>query len=600
MKENNIKNKVKAIITITIAVLLLWFLVIAPFISFKNNENTMLNAAKRYFEINSTLLPTGTSRIATVSLQQLAYQKYLTTDLRAPYSNKECSVTSSWVKVKQTSAGAYKYYVYLKCGVFSSNVDHQGPTIIINGAKEITIDKGTTYKDAGIKSVSDNTDGVMKNSSVDSTSTVNTKKVGTYKIVYSATDTFGNTTNVTRKVTVIEKISNTVKNNTDSSHIYKGTNIKSNYLQFSNMLFQIVGLDSNNNVKIVSTRGISAVNYDSIDDWLDNYYLDHLNAKSKEYLVKAKYCNDKVSDMNVTKCSSSTAERYAYVLSLEDYNNALVNGASYLQSMDIRWTANSKSDKESYATRAIFIGTSDVYMTFNSKYNFDIAPVLTIKGDTLVTSGDGTKDNPYLINDTTTGKAGDLVNTRNSGEYLSYSGYLWQIIDSSTDGTTKIIMNGVLKEKSTTIKTGYKDLKDGVIYNPKEVGNVGYFVSNNATEYLNTKYLVSKNIKVPIYNDIATYNGENSTKQYLTKIAIPNMYEMFSINSSQSDMNTYWLINSSKKQKYVVSNSGVVYYDASDVGYSYQAAIKAVAYLNKNCSIVTGQGTANDPYIISK
>ena len=55
------------------------------------------------------------------------------------------------------------YYTYLKCGIFSSKVDHEGPVIKLKGEDLITINKGEKFKDPGIDSVSDNTDGKIDN-----------------------------------------------------------------------------------------------------------------------------------------------------------------------------------------------------------------------------------------------------------------------------------------------------------------------------------------------------------------------------------------------------------------------------------------------------
>ena len=71
------KNKgkyIKLIITLTVVGLFVWFLILSPYITFKSNERTMLNAAKRYYEINVDKLPTGT-RMSTVTLQTLSRKK---------------------------------------------------------------------------------------------------------------------------------------------------------------------------------------------------------------------------------------------------------------------------------------------------------------------------------------------------------------------------------------------------------------------------------------------------------------------------------------------------------------------------------------------
>ena len=104
-------------------------------------------------------------------------------------------------------------------------------------------------------------------------------------------------------------------------------------------------------------------------------------------------------------------------------------------------------------------------------------------------------------------------------------------------------------------------------------------------------------ISVPIYSNRASYKGEVSTKKYKVKLSAPNMYDMFTASNYNS---SYWLINSSKTQyiKYVVSDNGTVYY--TDLGDDFSAGIKLIGYLNKNCSIKSGDGTLINPYVIVK
>ena len=58
MSEKN-KKKITISLIVVIAVALIWFLIISPLIEFKKSEKEVLNAGKRYFEVNKTYLPTG-------------------------------------------------------------------------------------------------------------------------------------------------------------------------------------------------------------------------------------------------------------------------------------------------------------------------------------------------------------------------------------------------------------------------------------------------------------------------------------------------------------------------------------------------------------
>ena len=80
--------------------------------------------------------------------------------------------------------------------------DDQKPTITLNGNKEVSIVKGLEYKDQGA-SVTDNCDDKIE---LKKEGTVDVNTIGTYKIIYSASDEAGNDTSVTRVVNVKERV----------------------------------------------------------------------------------------------------------------------------------------------------------------------------------------------------------------------------------------------------------------------------------------------------------------------------------------------------------------------------------------------------------
>ena len=239
---------------------------------------------------------------------------------------------------------------------------------------------------------------------------VNTNVTGTYEVTYTIKDSLNNQTKKVRKVKVVSRLENIVKQSTNNSGVYTGGN-PHNYIYFSGMLFRIVDIDGDN-VRIVADEDVSNVNYSAIDEWLE-YYYDHITSKSKKYVVKNKYCNMKATDNNISnldKCSSYTKEVNVSILSASDINQATdKNGDNYLFPDGISWVRNEKDQKTAYATRNVFYGYGTQYMAFSQNYNLGIRPVLTIKGDALVVSGDGTLSNPYSIDDFTYAKTNDKL-----------------------------------------------------------------------------------------------------------------------------------------------------------------------------------------------
>ena len=600
MDKKKMKKYLKLAIVIVVVVLFLWFLILNPLLTFKGYEKQVEDAAKRYFEINPSQLPTGT-RVRTLSVQDLFDQSYLKEDFYVPFSKKPCSITESWVKVRQED-GEYKYYTYLKCGVISSIVDHKGPEITLNGDDSITIDQGSKYEELGVKSVVDNSDGKMNvdDVTIDS-SDVNTDVTGSYEVVYTIQDSLNNETRKIRTVNVVSRLESLVKKATNDSGVYTGIN-PNNYMYFSGMLFRILSVDGDN-VRIVAEQDVSNVNYSAIDEWLD-YYYDRINKKSKKYVVKNKYCNMNADDGSIsslTNCSSYTDEQEVSILSASDINQAGPVADNYLYPNSISWVRNSKNDDEAYAVRNVFYNSDSQYMSFDKDYNFGVRPVITIQGNALVFDGDGTQANPYSIGDFESASTNDLVNTRSTGEYISYSGILWRIIDVDNDGTTKVIANTTLYNNGERVLTYYDTNATSKIYNPTQRGNVGYFINNQASQFVDTEYFANKVVEVPIYKNDIKYGNESTTKKYKVKLSAPDMYEMFSaFNYNDKAMKSYWLINSSRKQytKAVISDIGVVMYGNI---YDYdEYGVRPVGYLDKDCVIVRGRGTVDNPYIITK
>lgn len=600
MKQN--LKYIKLFVVLIIVAALAWFLIIKPLEMFKGYEHEMEEAARRYYEFNSEELPTG-SRVGTIKMQTLYHKAYIKEDFTIPYTNEPCDMVNSWVKVKRVN-GEYQYYTYLKCGALESTVDNDGPDIKLNGSQEITLNIGDKYEEPGVKSVADKTDGKIDVKEVKINSKeVDTSKVGTYEVIYSVYDSFKNKSEVKRTVKVISKLKRAVEHATDKKGYYVGQN-PNNYLMLSGMMFRIIGIDGDN-VKVIAEEDISNVNYEGIEAWMD-YYLDHFNEESKKLLVKNEYCNMPVeidSIDTVKECTSKTSSRYAYIPSADEINRAKDESGSFMYPSTLSWTANKNSEGNAFATRNIMFGgvTSDHYYADKLINNYGVRPVLTIKGSSLLKSGDGTKDSPYSFGEVKTGKADELINSRYPGEYITYGGVIWRIVEANKDGTTKVISLNNVQKDGKAVMIRHETDKAKKIYNPEEKGNVGYNIKNKVSEFIDTTYFVNREVEVPIYEADILYKKETKTKKYKVKLSAPNTYEMFSAQSTADiEYRSYWLINSSDKQFYkgAVTDAGVVLSEA--VPDTKDFGIRIVGNLHKSVMITKGKGTAKEPYNISK
>lgn len=591
VNSKNSKNgkNIKIIIIILIIILIIWFLIISPLLKFKKEEKQVLEAAKRYYEINNSLLPTG-KKIRTVTLQRLYDKDLISKDLRTSYTNKECDAKTSWVKVRKEN-NEYKYYVYLKCGIFSSKIDHKGPEIILNGKDIVTINKGDKYKDAGVKSVIDDTDGNISTKKVTiDTKKVNTNKNGTYQVIYKVRDSFNNETIKIRTVKVEQILDKVVKKETGKDKIYKGSN-DSNYIKIDGIIFKIVGLNDDGSVKVVSNKALAAVDYNGVDEWLNDYFYNKLSDSAKKYIkTDSKWCNEQVSNPdNYKKCNNYSKKKSVGLLSVADINNSKGEDGSYnIEFYANSLTSNSNNDKN------VNVFNTDKYSSVNKNNNNLINPVINIKPNSYIIKGDGTIGEPYILKDNNKKlKVGEKISNAMTGEYISYSGYKWRIIGKEADNTIKVVMDGIINHNDSNVYKQFSSNND-IKYSVSKNDNIGYILKNEISSYISTKMFENKNININDYKNKINYKSTTNTKTYKSKLNMVSMYDLYSITEIES----YWFINYSSKNKIncYMEYMDNVYCKESALEYK---GIKLGGYLKDNVYSKGGDGSRDLPYKIS-
>ena len=600
MDKKKIAFNIKFIISLIIFGLFVWYLVISPMMKFHDNEKQMINAAKRYFEINSNELPTG-KRIKTLSLNTLYSKSYLENDFYVPYTSNVCDQTDSWVKVRKNNSGEYEYLVYLDCGVLQSSIDHTGPEIKLNGSEEVTIGLGSKYKEEGVKSVVDNTDGKLDVKDVVIKGNVDTSKVGTYEVEYIAFDSLKNRTSVTRKVNVINNLNSVVKKALKGAKNFTG-NPTNNYVRLSNMLYRVYGLDSNNNIILVAAEDVSNVNYTKLNEWLNKYYYNHLNDFTKKLIVKSKYCNMKITDTttDTTECSGYTDKVNIFVPSVVDVNKAAAGSENFMKTYTMSWVGNSGDDGKAYITRSFFSAENEgkSFIAYDTTYNFGVRPMFTIKGNISAVSGDGSITDPYTFGDSTPIKGGEELNNASTGEYVNISGDLYRVIDVE-NGYTKVVAEDSITRSSELVLAVPTIAVTELTYNPKVKGSVAYIINNESGQYIDTSYFVNHNVKVPIYKKDIIYGEEVKTEKYKAKVFAPNMYEMFSaqVNAYGHVSHGYWYLNTSKTSFYISAVTDIGVPLNKETRY-LSFGIRPCGYIKDNAIVTSGLGTRNKPYII--
>ena len=134
----------------------------------------------------------------------------------------------------------------------STTADTTPPVITLNGSNSITVEKDSTYVDAGA-TATDNVDGDIS-SQIESTSTVNTALTGSYEVTYNVIDNAGNAASATRNVVVTESPSSSISidgQTSDWDEIPAST---------SSSLGEIKVTDDDNNIYLLVSSNQALVN----------------------------------------------------------------------------------------------------------------------------------------------------------------------------------------------------------------------------------------------------------------------------------------------------------------------------------------------------
>lgn len=599
-----IKKNLKLIVMASIGTILIliglvsWNVYFSKYKIFYDQERKFKKAVIRYYEYHKQYLPkVGESRELT--LQNL-YDSDQIDDLYIPKTRKTCDVNNSFVRVYLNDKNEYIYDVYLKCGKYESSGDHKGPEIILNGDEEITISLNSEYSELGVKEVKDNKDGKIDVNTVTIDNTkVDTKKLGTYKVTYSVRDASYNKTMITRTVIVAKNLTEVVQAETDESNYYRGTNAN-NYILFSGMLFRIVNVNDDGSIKIVSDDNISNITYglpeedfdsSNIKEWLNDYF--YPNIYDTSYLKENnKWCFE--NDGNI--CTSESEKEYKIgLLSTIDYNKSKDSTGTYLNNrLDYWLLSNELGDSVTIHTFS-----KDGLLIENKNRPMGTKPVLVLKENLYLASGNGTLDNPYKLGDYSYGKEADLLNTRLVGEYVNYFGMGFRISGFDNNKNIKLTSTTLLENNTTNKLLTASYSGESYVFDPKNSASIAYKLNNEYIDYVDENYIINHEYNRPTFDSNKHYsNFENST--FTAKLSIPASFELFSgANSSIMPQYNYWLIDYiNDNSALIINNTNGIPFTIDNDGLYNSNAFKLSIYVSKNVKIKSGRGTVSNPYVI--
>ena len=298
-----------------------------------------------------------------------------------------------------------------------------------------------------------------------------------------------------------------------------------NYIWYSGKLWRVVSIDpSDNSVKLVTQWNISAISYDNdssafkgsyMESWLNDNTVDGFlgNLREPEKFIKmdSKWNASQMSDTSKPpseKEGGTIVEDAVGLLNAYEYNMS-GNSNGYLRSKLYFYTLTPYSSSGIYYVPDY---GSIINIAVNNSSS-GIRPAINLQSEIVIVSGDGSENNPYILEgDNDINLSGTLLNTRYSGEYITFGtgeNNLYRIVSHETEGLTKITSAEPLKENST-----FKTISFGDSVNYSSANTIGSFLNG---EYLtNGDYLTNEQVNMI----------ENNTTWYLGAVANGQNYKL--------------------------------------------------------------------------
>ena len=371
-------------------------------------------------------------------------------------------------------------------------------------------------------------------------------------------------------------------NNTE----YFTNNTDNNYLLYSNILWRIIKINNDNSISVISDSSLSRlaygnqVNYNDsyIYKWLNETEEDysgilekHLNNKEK-YLQKTITCLDTIKQLDNKECQNTSSDNYLSLLSTNDFVN-IGNKESFVINNEYFYLNNTNDKLEVW-----FIDDEGKVTTNKGTDIIGIRPVITIKSNIDYLSGDGTKDNPYIIEN----------ETGLFGSYVKLDNDLWRIYQVN-ETEVRLILNDYIQVKNENLEYIYSNTNS--YHNDYKQGSLAYYLNNTYLKTLTYKDKI-KEVKWTngYYGSNSEYDYEESLSKTIdTKVASISIGDIILNN----DLEDYFTLTGTKDKGssiYTISSNGKVHTN------SIQTKNYVVPTISIDKELLTkGTGTYNNP-----
>lgn len=377
--------------------------------------------------------------------------------------------------------------------------------------------------------------------------------------------------------------------NINGDYYFEGTNLN-NYLKYSNLTWRIIKVNSSSTVTLVLDNSITSLAAGTSKNYTESYLNTWLNKSDKEYtgilesslnktndyLTYTNTCNDTIDDTKNITCKKLIEDTLITVPSLTDYVNT-GGQKGFMNNEEYYYLTNAnKEGKLWYIDKDGKVSTSD------GTDIIGIRPVITIKNTVKLVSGDGSKDNPYIIEN-----ENGLF-----GSYVKLGNDIWRIYSIEEDDV-KLSLDSYLTINNSKVK--YKYSNNGYYHNDTKSGTLAYYLKNTYLPTLSYKELINE-VKYAngIYSNTTNFDYTEVLKTRVdTKVATLSIGNIF-LNPTNTNYYTSTGISKDSNLVYVMRNDFKLYTKVATTNLNIIPVISIKKEL-----LTKGDGTIDSPLEVS-
>ena len=207
---------------------------------------------------------------------------------------------------------------------------------------------------------------------------------------------------------------------TGDNYTFRGKELN-NYVYYSGRIWRIIGVNPDKSIRIITDESQTSITWGINNDYNDSYIKNWLMPNDEdmsgifykslnnpeEYIQDGDFCKDIIVEEKIT-CEDRITAKIG-LLSYNEYEAA--NGEnSYLNNETNWWTMNGSSK-----STALFItddgSISNSTIIGKTYESFGVRPVINLRGNLTIVSGDGSINTPYIFENESSG----TLNNRNIG-----------------------------------------------------------------------------------------------------------------------------------------------------------------------------------------